>query len=160
MDHLWTPWRFTYVTDAAKNDRCIFCDLIALGDDEKALIVRRGERNFIVLNRFPYTTGHVMIVPYAHVADLAACDSDVLNEMMQMARRLQLALGAAYKPDGYNIGMNLGRCAGAGVTGHVHMHVLPRWTGDSNFMTVTSETRVQPEDLSATFEKLRAALAS
>ncbi len=159
MDHLWTPWRFTYVTDAAKNDRCIFCDLIALGDDAKALIVLRGERNFIVLNRFPYTSGHVMIVPYQHVADLAACDSDVLDEMMQLARRMQIALAAAYKPDGYNLGMNLGRCAGAGVTGHLHLHVLPRWSGDSNFMTVTSETRVQPEDLTTTYEKLRAALA-
>lgn len=159
MDHLWTPWRFTYVTDAAKNDRCIFCDLLAIGDDAKAFIVCRGERNFVVLNRFPYTSGHVMIVPYAHIADLSACDSDVLNEMMQLARRVQLALASAYKPDGYNLGMNLGRSAGAGVTGHLHLHVLPRWAGDSNFMTVTSETRVQPEDLSTTYEKLRAALA-
>ena len=159
MDHLWTPWRFTYITDATKNDRCIFCDLLDLGDDAKALIVLRGERNFIVLNRFPYTSGHVMIVPYAHVPDLAACDSDVLNEMMQLARRMQLALTAAYKPDGFNLGMNLGRCAGAGVTGHVHLHVLPRWSGDSNFMSVTGETRVQPEDLATTYEKLRKALA-
>ncbi len=159
MDHLWTPWRFTYITDAAKNDRCIFCDLLALGDDAKAFIVCRGERNFVVLNRFPYTSGHVMIVPYAHIAELSACDSDVLNEMMQLARRIQLALASAYKPDGYNLGMNLGRSAGAGVTGHLHMHVLPRWAGDSNFMTVTGETRVQPEDLSTTYQKLRAALA-
>jgi ATP adenylyltransferase len=159
MDHLWTPWRFTYVTDAAKNDRCIFCDLIALGDDAKALIVFRGEKNFIVLNRFPYTSGHSMIVPYQHVADLSACDSDVLSEMMQLARHMQLALAAAYHPDGYNLGMNLGRCAGAGVTGHLHLHVLPRWPGDSNFMSVTAETRVQPEDLTTTYEKLRAALA-
>ena len=158
MDHLWTPWRFTYVTDAAKNDRCIFCDLLAIGDDAKALIVCRGEKNFVVLNRFPYTSGHVMIVPYAHIAELSACDSDVLDEMMQLARRVQLALASAYKPDGYNLGMNLGRCAGAGVTGHLHLHVLPRWAGDSNFMSVTSETRVQPEDLSTTYEKLRAAL--
>ena len=158
MDYLFTPWRFTYVTDAAKNDRCIFCDLLALGDDAKAFIVLRGERNYVVLNRFPYTSGHVMIVPYAHVADLSACDSDVLHEMMQLARRVQLALASAYQPDGYNLGMNLGRCAGAGVTGHLHLHVLPRWSGDSNFMTVTAETRVQPEDLSTTYQKLRAAL--
>ena len=159
MDYLFTPWRFAYVTDAAKNDRCIFCDLVSMGDDAKALIVLRGERNFVVLNRFPYTSGHVMIVPYQHVADLSACDSDVLDEMMQLARRVQLALAAAYNPDGYNLGMNLGRSAGAGVTGHLHLHVLPRWSGDSNFMTVTAETRVQPEDLATTFEKLRKGLA-
>ena len=159
MDYLFTPWRFAYVTDAAKNDRCIFCDLVSMGDDAKALIVLRGERNFVVLNRFPYTSGHVMIVPYQHVADLSACGSDVLDEMMQLARRVQLALASAYQPEGYNLGMNLGRSAGAGVTGHLHLHVLPRWSGDSNFMTVTAETRVQPEDLATTFEKLRKGLA-
>lgn len=159
MDYLWTPWRFTYVTDAAKNDRCIFCDLLALGDDSKALIVLRGEKNYVVLNRFPYTSGHVMIVPFAHIADLSACDAETLSEMMQLARRVQLALSSAYKPDGYNLGMNLGRCAGAGVTGHLHLHVLPRWSGDSNFMTVTAETRVQPEDLATTYQKLHTALA-
>jgi ATP adenylyltransferase len=160
MDYLWTPWRFTYVTDAAKNDRCIFCDLLALGDDSKALIVLRGAKNFVVLNRFPYTSGHVMIVPFAHIADLSACDAETLSELMQLARRVQLALASAYNPEGYNLGMNLGRCAGAGVTGHLHLHVLPRWSGDSNFMTVTAETRVQPEDLSTTYQKLRAALTT
>ncbi len=158
MDYLWTPWRFTYIADATKNDRCIFCDLLALHDDAKALIVLRGEKNYVVLNRFPYTSGHVMIVPYQHIADLSACDSDVLSEMMQLARRVQVALASAYQPEGYNLGMNLGRCAGAGVLGHLHLHVLPRWLGDSNFMTVTGETRVQPEDLSTTYEKLRKAL--
>ena len=160
MDFLFTPWRFVYVADAAKDDRCIFCDLLAANDDAKSLIVLRGERNFIVLNRFPYTSGHVMIVPYAHIADLSACDPATLSEMMQLARRVQIALSSAYKPDGYNLGMNLGRCAGAGVTGHLHLHVLPRWAGDTNFMTVTGETRVHPEDLSTTYEKLRAALST
>jgi len=160
MDYLWTPWRFTYVTDAAKNDRCIFCDLLALGDDSKALIVLRGAKNFVVLNRFPYTSGHVMIVPFAHIADLSSCNAETLSELMQLARRVQLALASAYNPEGYNLGMNLGRCAGAGVTGHLHLHVLPRWSGDSNFMTVTAETRVQPEDLSTTYQKLRAALTT
>lgn len=158
MDYLWTPWRFTYIADATKNDRCIFCDLLVLHDDAKALIVLRGEKNYVVLNRFPYTSGHVMIVPYQHIADLSACDSDVLSEMMQLARRVQVALASAYQPEGYNLGMNLGRCAGAGVLGHLHLHVLPRWLGDSNFMTVTGETRVQPEDLATTYQKLRKAL--
>jgi ATP adenylyltransferase len=159
MDYLFTPWRYAYITDATKNDRCIFCDLISMQDDAKALIVLRGERNFVVLNRFPYTSGHVMIVPYTHVAELSGCDSDLLNEMMQIARRMEIALTAAYKPQGFNLGMNLGRCAGAGVLGHLHLHVLPRWSGDSNFMTVTGETRVQPEDLATTYQKLRTALS-
>ena len=160
MDYLFTPWRYSYIVDAAKNDRCIFCDLLALGDDEKAFIVLRGEKNFVVLNRFPYTSGHVMIVPYAHLANLSDCDAGVLSEMMQLAQRVQLALASAYQPEGYNLGMNLGRCAGAGVLGHLHLHVLPRWPGDSNFMTVTGETRVQPEDLVTTYQKLRSALSS
>jgi ATP adenylyltransferase len=158
MYYLWTPWRFTYIADTAKNDRCIFCDLLAEGDDEKSLIVLRGEKNYVVLNRFPYTSGHVMIVPYTHVADLSGCDNETLSEMMQLARRVQVALAAAYKPEGYNLGMNLGRCAGAGITGHLHLHVLPRWTGDSNFMTVVGETRIEPEDLATTYQKLRSAL--
>jgi len=159
MDHLWTPWRFAYVTDATKNDRCIFCELFAQVDDEKALILLRAERNYVVLNRFPYTSGHVIIAPYAHVAELSGCDSDTLSEMMQLARRVQIALESVYKPQGYNLGMNLGRCAGAGVAGHLHLHLLPRWAGDSNFMTVVAETRVQPEDLATTYKKLRAALS-
>jgi ATP adenylyltransferase len=158
MDTLWTPWRYQYITHATKNDRCIFCDALALGDDAKALIVLRAEKNFLILNRFPYTTGHVMIVPLAHVADLSTCDAATLGEMMQLAQRTERALAAAYRPEGFNLGMNLGRCAGAGVTGHLHLHVLPRWTGDTNFMTVTGETRVQPEDLSVTFKKLTRAL--
>jgi ATP adenylyltransferase len=159
MDYLWTPWRYAYIAAASKEDRCIFCDAVAAGDDEKTLIVFRGARNFIILNRFPYTTGHVMVVPYAHVADFAATDPDTLSEMMRLAQRVQSALASAYHPQGYNLGMNLGRAAGAGVVGHLHLHVLPRWAGDANFMTVVGETRVEPEDLSTTFAKLRKALA-
>lgn len=159
MDYLWTPWRYQYVKDANKDDRCIFCDALALGDDAKALIVLRAEKNFVILNRFPYTTGHVMIVPFAHVADLSGCDAGTLAEMMRLAQRVQAAMNSVYHPEGFNLGMNLGRCAGAGVTGHLHLHLLPRWAGDSNFMTVVSETRVQPEDLSTSYERLRTALA-
>jgi ATP adenylyltransferase len=158
MDYLWTPWRYRYIADAAKDDRCIFCDALAAKDDSKTHIVFRGEKNFIILNRYPYTSGHVMIVPYAHVADLSAADPGTLAEMMTIAQRVQSALERAYHPQGYNLGMNLGRSAGAGVTGHLHLHVLPRWAGDANFMTVVGETRVEPEDLSTTDEKLRKAL--
>jgi ATP adenylyltransferase len=159
MDYLWTPWRYRYVANATKENRCIFCDALALGDDAKGLILLRGKKNFIILNRFPYTTGHSMVVPFAHVAELAACDAETLSEMMRLAQRLQVALGAVYQPQGYNLGMNLGRSAGAGVADHLHLHVLPRWLGDTNFMTTVGETRLEPEDLAVTHEKLRRALA-
>jgi ATP adenylyltransferase len=155
MDYLWTPWRYRYIANASKDDRCIFCDALAAADDERTFVVLRAEKNFIILNRYPYTSGHVMVVPYAHVAELAAADPHTLAEMMHLAQRVQAALGRAYRPEGYNLGMNLGRAAGAGVTGHLHLHVLPRWAGDANFMTVTGETRVEPEELSTTYEKLR-----
>lgn len=159
MDYLWTPWRYAYIASASQEIRCVFCDAIAAGNDKKTFIVFRGAKNFIILNAFPYTSGHVMIVPYAHVADLSAADPESLSEMMRLAQRVQCALEASYHPQGYNLGMNLGRAAGAGVTGHLHLHVLPRWAGDANFMTVVGETRVEPEDLSATYEKLHKALA-
>jgi ATP adenylyltransferase len=155
MDYLWTPWRYRYIANASKDDRCIFCDALAANDDASTLIVLRGEKNFIILNRYPYTSGHVMVVPYAHVADLSAAEPETLAEMMRLAQRAQGALARVYRPEGYNLGMNLGRAAGAGVTGHLHLHVLPRWAGDANFMTVTGETRVEPEELSTTYDKLR-----
>jgi ATP adenylyltransferase len=160
MDYLWTPWRYRYIADAKKDDRCIFCDALALGDDAEAGIVLRGEKNFIILNRFPYTTGHVMIVPFAHVGELGACDPETLAEIMELAQRVQQALETTYHPQGYNLGMNLGRCAGAGVTGHLHLHLLPRWMGDSNFMSTIGETRMEPEELSTTYAKLQSALAA
>jgi ATP adenylyltransferase len=161
MDFLWTPWRYRYIAGArtGQDDRCIFCEAQKM-DDAKALIVLRGKFNFVILNAFPYTSGHVMVVPYAHIGDLAECPQETLAEMMQMAQRVQGALAGIYKPEGYNLGMNLGRCAGAGITDHIHMHVLPRWTGDTNFMTTVSETRMEPEDLSTTYTKLRHALSS
>ncbi len=159
MDYLWTPWRYKYIASASKDISCVFCDAISAGDDEKTFVVFRGAKNFIILNAFPYTSGHVMIVPYAHVADLSAADPEALSEMMRLAQRVQAALESAYHPQGYNLGMNLGQAAGAGVLGHLHLHVLPRWAGDANFMTVVGETRVEPENLSTTYEKLRKALA-
>jgi len=162
MDYLWTPWRYQYMKEAASGAQpdCIFCDAAARTDDSETLVVYRGKKAFIILNRYPYTSGHVMIVPYAHVADLSAADPDALSEMMRLAQRVETIYGNTYKPDGMNLGMNLGRAAGAGVAGHLHLHVLPRWIGDSNFMTVTGETRVHPEDLKTTYQRLRAALSS
>jgi ATP adenylyltransferase len=161
MDYIWTPWRYQYMKEAASGNQpeCIFCDAVARKDDAETLIVHRGKKAFVILNRYPYTSGHVMIVPYAHVAELNLCDAGALEEMMRLAQRVESALRANYKPDGMNLGMNLGRAAGAGVLGHLHLHALPRWIGDSNFMTVTGETRVHPEDLKTTYERLSKALA-
>jgi ATP adenylyltransferase len=130
------------------------CDAVARNDDEETLVVHRGKKAFVILNRFPYTSGHVMIVPYAHVAELNLCDAGTLGEMMRLAQQTETALRTDYKPDGMNLGMNLGRAAGAGVVGHLHLHFLPRWIGDTNFMTVAGETRVQPEDLKTTYKRL------
>jgi ATP adenylyltransferase len=161
MDYIWTPWRYQYMAQvlAGNQPECIFCDAVARNNDAEMLIVHRGKKSFVILNRFPYTSGHVMIVPYAHVAKLNLCDAETLGEIMQLAQRTETALLANYKPDGMNLGMNLGRAAGAGVVGHLHLHVLPRWIGDSNFMTVTGETRVHPEDLKTTYERLSKVLA-
>jgi ATP adenylyltransferase len=158
MDYLWTPWRYPYVSGQARESGCIFCNAAALGDDARALIVLRGRKNFVILNRFPYTSGHSMIVPFVHAADLAACDAETLAEMMELTRRVQTAFETLYHPQGYNIGMNLGRAAGAGVADHIHLHVLPRWSGDTNFMTTVAETRLEPEELSVTYGKLHGAL--
>lgn len=156
MDQLWTPWRFPYVTQGVKGDGCIFCNKAEApaARDRDELILYRARFNFVILNLYPYTTGHSMIVPYAHVADLGAVDRDTSAEMMDLARDLEAALAQAYHPDGYNLGMNLGKVAGAGVADHLHLHVLPRWAGDTNFMTVVGETRVHPEDLLTTYDKL------
>ena len=158
MDYIWTPWRYQYMKDvvSGKQPECIFCDALARKNDAETLIVHRGANAFVILNRYPYTSGHIMIVPYAHVAELNLCAAEALKEMMQLAQRVEAAFRTTYKPDGMNLGMNLGRAAGAGVTGHLHLHALPRWTGDTNFMTVIGETRVQPEDLLTTYDKLSA----
>jgi ATP adenylyltransferase len=160
MDYLWTPWRYQYMTEVSqgKQPECIFCDAVQLNRDEETLIIWRGKKSFIILNRFPYTSGHVMIVPYTHVAQLNLCEPGTLEEIMWMAQRMEKVFQETYKPDGMNLGMNLGRAAGAGVTGHLHLHMLPRWFGDSNFMTVTGETRVHPEELGTTFLRLKKAL--
>jgi ATP adenylyltransferase len=160
MDYLWTPWRFPYMAQVSqgKQPDCIFCEAVQLNRDEETLLVYRGKQAFVILNRFPYTSGHVMIVPYAHVAELHLCEPGALPEIMELAQKLEGIYHKEYKPDGMNLGMNLGRAAGAGVAGHLHMHMLPRWFGDSNFMTVTGETRVHPEELRTTYQRLHRAL--
>jgi ATP adenylyltransferase len=161
MDYLWTPWRYAYITAAAKTDAgpdaCVFCELPKL-PDEKAKIVHRGQHCFVILNSFPYTSGHVMVVPFAHLDELQKLPEATGREMMALSQKMERVLRQVYSPDGINLGMNIGRAAGAGIAGHVHMHVLPRWVGDTNFMTVTGETRVLPEALEETYARLRRAL--
>jgi len=159
MDYLWTPWRYRYVTEAKNQSGCVFCNASQDNRDEEWLIVRRAVKNFIILNRYPYTAGHVMIVPYLHTADFASLERETAGEMMLLTQQVQAAIDEVYHPDGFNLGMNLGRSAGAGIADHLHMHLLPRWTGDTNFMTTVGETRLEPEELSVTYTRLRQALA-
>ncbi len=154
MDYLWSPWRYAYVSRAAPVDGCIFCEKAAQDRDEENLVLYRGKLNFVLLNLYPYTSGHLMIAPFEHVATLEEASPESVAEMMQLARIASKHLREAYQPQGMNLGMNLGECAGAGIAGHIHMHVLPRWIGDSNFMTTVGETRVLPEDISITYKKL------
>jgi len=158
MDHLWSPWRYQYVTKASSTNAggCIFCDKPKEAD-EKALIVHRGEHNFVLLNLYPYTNGHLMIAPYEHVATLQGASEATLLEMMKLTKHAEGILWKLYHPEGINIGMNLGECAGAGVAGHIHMHLLPRWMGDASFMSVIGETRVLPETLDTTWRRISAA---
>jgi len=155
MDYIWTPWRYAYVTAAQKTAECIFCDLPKSGDDEKAFIVYRGQLCYIVLNTFPYTPGHVMIVPFAHLDELQKLPADAAQEMMELSQRMEHVLRQLYNPDGINLGMNIGKAAGAGVAGHIHMHVLPRWVADANFLSVVGETRILPETLETTWKRMK-----
>jgi ATP adenylyltransferase len=157
MDHLWTPWRYAYVSGAAPATRCIFCDAPKQADEE-SLIVRRGKNCYVILNTFPYTNGHVMIVPYAHLDELHKLPLAAAQEMMTLTQEMEVVLRDLYRPDGINLGMNLGKAAGAGIAGHIHMHILPRWIADANFVSVIGETRVLPETLNVTWARVRKAL--
>ena len=186
VDQLFTPWRYTYVSEVDKKTRqgipeelsawpgdtgCVFCNMIASVDyaiehgmareeaDRAAGILNRATHNFVCLNRYPYTSGHLMVVPYEHQSSLASVHPTTTHEMMDLAQRVETILAAAYQPDGFNFGLNLGRSAGAGVAGHIHLHALPRWTGDTNFLTTIGETRILPEDLSMTWQRLRTGFA-
>jgi ATP adenylyltransferase len=154
MDYLWSPWRYRYVSSPPPEPGCLFCRVLAESKDEENFVLLRARRNFVMLNRYPYTSGHLMVAPYTHVGTLEDADPDDLAEMMRLTRRAESAIRSLYKADGVNIGMNIGRSAGAGVAGHIHMHVLPRWHGDVSFMTAVAETRVLPEDLPESYKRL------
>ncbi len=149
-----------YVTGKSELGQCIFCAALASGDDQQQLVVYRGLHNFVILNRYPYTNGHLMIAPNAHVSRLAQLTSVASEEMWRLARASETILEQVYQPTGLNVGMNIGDAAGAGIAAHIHLHVLPRWIGDANFMTVVGRTRVMPESLDDTYSKLRPAFES
>ena len=158
MQILWSPWRHEYITSSGFEKSlsdCIFCAAQQNpSDDKRNLVIHRAIHNFVILNRYPYISGHLMIAPYAHVGELRAAPKEATDEMMDLVKRCEQALRESYNPEGFNVGMNLGRVAGAGVADHIHMHILPRWGGDTNFMSTVGETRVLPEDLTMTYEKL------
>ena len=158
MQSLFAPWRYSYLIEARTKGDCVFCAALGRPDDDASLIVHRGAHNFIILNLYPYTNGHVMIVPNNHVASPSLSTPEQRSELIELASDTEVALRAAYQADGINFGMNLGKAAGAGVEAHYHLHVLPRWEGDTNFMAVTAQTRIIPESLSTTRDKLREAL--
>jgi ATP adenylyltransferase len=162
MERLWSPWRLTYVTAASTTARCVFCDAAAAGplaarpaDAPDDLVLVRTPLAYVILNLYPYNSGHLMVVPNRHVGSLSTATPEELSAIMRLTRDAEAALNDVYQPQGVNVGMNLGRPAGAGIVDHIHMHVVPRWTGDTNFMSVLGEIRVLPEDLAQTAARLR-----
>ncbi|HEY1366906.1 MAG TPA: HIT domain-containing protein [Gaiellaceae bacterium] len=157
-ERLWAPWRLEYIRTADEQPGCVFC-LAAEGDDEERLVVHRGERAFVLLNKFPYAAGHLMVAPFRHGVEFGGLDDAEAAEVHRLAARGMEALGREYAPQGYNLGWNLGRVAGAGVLDHVHLHVVPRWKGDTNFMPVLADVKVLPEHLTESRRRLAAAFA-
>ena len=154
MEHIWAPWRMKYI-ESEKSGGCVLCEKPAQKDDDKNFLLYRGEHNYVMLNLYPYINGHLLIAPIRHVGDLAELCSDERSELMEVVELGVRALRKAYDPMGFNVGMNIGKVAGAGVADHVHIHVVPRWQGDTSFLTVVSGTRVLCQDLSRTFELLK-----
>ncbi len=157
MNYLWSPWRMEYILTPKSGDGCIFCEGLKEDDGPVNLIIYRGNRAFVMLNRFPYTSGHLMIVPYDHQPSLEKLDPGSRAEIMDLSAKAIEVLNNIYTPQGYNLGMNIGNAAGAGVTEHVHLHVVPRWVGDTNFMSSVSQTRVLPELLEETYRRIKEA---
>src|SRR5215212_2172146 len=155
-DRLWAPWRLDYIR-GPKADECIFCRAVESSDDEANYVVHRGEHCFVLLNAYPYNNGHVMIAPYVHEPTIEPLDEPALTELMLLVKRSTEALRRVYGPEGFNVGINMGKAAGAGIEEHVHMHVLPRWTGDTNFMPVIGDTRVLPQSLADSWRELKEA---
>jgi len=158
LQRLWSPWRSKYIASGVDSyaEGCVFCKIAADSDaDASNFVLHRGEQAFVLLNLYPYITGHLMIVPYLHTSEFDSVPKEITDEMMDLAKRSQRALREVYSPSGFNLGMNLGSAAGAGIADHIHIHVLPRWSGDTNFMTTVGESRVIPEALEVTYQKVK-----
>ena len=158
MEKIWATWRMNYIGEKKKYDGCIFCDFPKAGKDEEYYILYRGKYSFIIMNAYPYSNGHLMVIPYRHTNDFASLSDEESAEIMKLGRLAVNALSKVYSPSGFNIGWNIGEVAGAGIAGHIHMHVVPRWNGDTNFMPVLGETKVIPEDLKTGYGKIRKAI--
>lgn len=155
MNHLWSPWRMEYIENHNKEEGCIFCIAQAQKDSAENLIAHRGERAYVILNRYPYTSGHLMVVPFEHKATLEELDPPTRAEMMELVTLCMIVLRNTYNPQAFNIGGNIGEAAGAGVKEHVHLHVVPRWSGDTNFISILGESRVLPELLADTYQRIK-----
>jgi ATP adenylyltransferase len=156
MKRLWRPWRIDYVSDieSIREEGCIFCTRPQAGDDRESLILHRGQSTFVIMNLYPYNTGHVMVTPYRHVGELEELDAGEMHELMELTTLMIRVIKQEMRPQGFNLGVNLGKAAGAGYDEHVHMHVVPRWQGDTNFMPVVGESKVMPESISGTYDRL------
>lgn len=157
MNYLWSPWRMDYIENHLKTEGCVFCLAAQAEDSAQNLIVHRGEHVFVILNRYPYTSGHLMVVPYDHVNTLEALSPAARAEMMELVTQAMRVLRSLYHPQAFNVGANIGAAAGAGIADHVHMHIVPRWSGDTNFMSTLAETRVLPEALEDTYQRVKEA---
>jgi len=158
MNTLWAPWRMEYIL-SEKEGGCIFCEKAQQDKDRENLILHRGNHHFIIMNAYPYNNGHMMVVPYRHTSSLSGWNDSEMCELFELADLAVELLKTTMNPNGFNVGINMGECAGAGIADHIHLHVVPRWSGDTNFMPVLGETRVIPEHITSTYDKLRAALA-
>ena len=154
MDRLWTPWRFDYISKVDQAKSCVFCSILEESEDSSNFVLYRGRNVYVVMNLFPYTTGHLLIVANRHISCLNEASDGELGDFIQLCRQCENALRQEYRPNGFNMGFNVGRAAGAGIEQHLHMHVLPRWVGDSNFVSVVGETRILPEELPTTYRRL------
>jgi ATP adenylyltransferase len=155
LKFLWSPWRMKYIQNNEHSDECVFCMALQQTDGPGNLVVVRGDKAFVILNRYPYTSGHLMVVPYEHRAGLDELDAHIRAEIMELSNQAILVLQAVYRPQGFNLGMNIGEVAGAGIADHIHMHIVPRWGGDTNFMSSLADTRVLPESLADTYQRVR-----
>jgi ATP adenylyltransferase len=160
MNHLWSPWRMTYIENHEKEDGCVFCNAQAKADSAENLIAFRGTNAYVILNRYPYTSGHLMVIPFEHASDLEKLNAETRAEMMELTSRCTSVLRNIYRTESFNVGINIGEAAGAGVLGHVHIHIVPRWAGDTNFMSSVGETRVLPEALEDTYKRVREGFGS